>query len=263
MVGARWLLAIAFVLPSSAVRAEAPPCPLTRGETRAVVRVLDGETLALDDGRRLRLIGALAPRARDVGATDGSWPPESDTRAALSMLAEGRSVILWHDAVQRDRYDQMLAHVTIGGDWLQGTLVSRGLARAYGGLGIDACTAALAKLEAGARAGGLGLWSHPAYGMRAASRGDWERALGSFHVVSGTVRRVSRGSGEVFVSLGARRGRAYPLAAVLPSSRIELSGGVAPRALVGRRVVVRGWIEHRRGPVIVVDSRGQFELVDR
>jgi hypothetical protein len=28
-------------------------------------------------------------------------------------------------------------------------------------------------------------------------------------------------------------------------------------------VLVRGWIEQRRGPVIVVDSKGQIELVDQ
>ncbi len=259
---AAWLTVAALTLLPHAARAEAPPCPLTRGETHAVARVLDGETLALDDGRRLRLIGALAPRAGDVGAVAGSWPPENDARIALAALVEGRSVTLWHDAVQRDRYGQMLAHVTIGSDWLQGTLVARGHARAYGRPGGDACAKALADLERQARVAGLGLWASAAYGVRAASRGDWARATGAFHIVSGTVRRVSRGSGEVYVTLGAR-GRGYPLAAVVAGNRAELSGGVAPRSLAGRRVLVRGWIEQRRGPVIVVDSKGQIELVDK
>jgi hypothetical protein len=48
---------------------------------------------------------------------------------------------------------------------------------------------------------------------------------------------------------------------LVAAKRSELTGGVAPRALVGRRVLVRGWIEQRRGPVIVIDSKGQLELV--
>jgi endonuclease YncB( thermonuclease family) len=258
---ARCALALAACLIGSAARADAPPCPLTKGETRAIARVADGETLLLDDGRRLRLIGALVPRASDVGATVGSWPPETEARAALATLVEGRSVALWHDRRHSDRYGQLLAHVTIGSDWLQGTLVARGLARAYGRPGGDACAEALAKLERRAREDGLGLWANAAYRVRLASRGDWGRAGGSFQVVSGTVRRVSRGTGEVYVSLAERRGRAYPLAAVVAAKRSELTGGVAPRALVGRRVLVRGWIEQRRGPVIVIDSKGQLELV--
>lgn len=257
------LLSIAaLLLLMSAALAEAPPCPLARGETHAVARVLDGETLALDDGRRVRLIGALAPRAGDVGAAAGSWPPENEGQATLAALAEGRSVTLWHDTVQSDRYGYVLAHVTIGEDWLQGVLVSRGHARAYGRPGVDACTEALARLERRARDEGLGLWDNAAYRVRVAAHGDWARAVGSYQVVSGTVHRVSRGSGEIFVSLGARRGRAYPLAVVVPPNRAHLTGGAAARTLVGRRVLVRGWIEQRRGPVIVVDSKGQLELLD-
>lgn len=262
MARAAWLAIAALVLSVEDAPAQAPPCPLAQGDTRAVARVLDGETLSLDDGRRLRLMGALAPRAGDVGAAAGSWPPENATRAALVALVEGRSVTLWHDARQGDRYGQVLAHVTIGGTWLQGTLVSRGLARAYGRPDGDACSEALAEIERRAREDGLGLWSNAAYGVRAASRGDWAQTLHTFQIVSGTVRRVSRGSGEVYVTLGSRGGRAYPLAAVIAAKRSDLTGGIAPRRLVGRRVLVRGWLEQRRGPVIVVDSKGQLELID-
>lgn len=260
MRGAFALLALWFL--SSAAYAEAPPCSLKRGDTRAIARVVDGETLVLDDGRTLRLIGALTPRAGDVGATAGSWPLENETRTALAALTEGRSATLWHDAAASDRYGQVLAHVMIGADWLQGTLVARGLARAYGRPGIDACAEALAKIERRAREEGIGLWANAAYRVRVASRGDWEGAAGQFHVLSGTVRRVSRGSGEVYVTLGARRGRAYPIAAVVAGNRSDLTGGIMPRTLVGRRVLVRGWLEQRRGPVVVIDSKGQLELVE-
>jgi micrococcal nuclease len=263
MPRAVWLAIAVLALFVDAAGAETPPCPLTKGDTRAIARVIDGETLALDDGRHLRLIGALAPRAADVGADAGTWPPENETRAALAALVEGRSVRLWHDARQRDRYGQVLAHVMIDGTWLQGTLVTRGLARAYGRPAIDACADALVRLERRAREDGVGLWANASYGVRAASRGDWQRTLHSFQIVSATVRRVSRGSGELYVTLGSRGGRAYPLAAVVAAKRSDLTGGIAPRRLVGRRVLVRGWIEQRRGPVIVVDSKGQLELLDQ
>ena len=259
---AAWLAMALIVFPVGTLSAQAPPCALARGDARAIARVIDGESLALDDGRNLRLSGALAPRAGDVGAAAGTWPPETATRTALATLVEGRSVMLWHDARRSDRYGQVLAHVMIDGTWLQGTLVERGLARAYGRPGVDACVEALVQLERRAREERLGLWSNAAYGVRAARRGDWPRAVNSFQIVSATVRRVSRGSGDVYLTLGAWRGRAYPLAAVVAAKRSDLTGGMAPRNLVGRRVLVRGWIEQRRGPVIVVDSKGQLELIE-
>jgi endonuclease YncB( thermonuclease family) len=254
---------------TSAETPSAPPCTAERGEARAVAEVRDGETLRLDDGRMLRLIGALAPRAGDVGAPPGSWPPENEAHAALSALVEGRTITLWHDATRRDRYGQILAQATIGSGadtvWLQGALVTRGVARAYGRPGMDACTEELVRLERSARNGGLGLWSNAAYRVRDAADGDeLLRATGSFRAVSGTVHRVSRGQGEVYVSLAPRGSRdgSYAFAAVVPSRGAALIGGSEPRALMDRRVIVRGWIEQRRGPVIVIDSKGMLELAD-
>lgn len=245
----------------------APPCTVERGEARAVAEVRDGETLRLDDGRMLRLIGVLAPRASDVGAPSGSWPPENEARAALAALVEGRTITLWHDTTRRDRYGQILAQATIGSGaervWLQGVLVTRGMARAYGRPGLDACTEELVRLERSARDGAIGLWSNAAYRVRDAVDADeLLRAVGSFQVVSGTAHRISRGQSEVFVSLASRRSRdgSYAFAAVVPARGGPLVGGTEPRALEGRRVIVRGWIERRRGPVIVVDSKGMIEL---
>ena len=48
----------------------------------------------------------------------------------------------------------------------------------------------------------------------------------------------------------------------VPARGAALIGGTEPRALQGRRVIVRGWIEQRRGPVIVIDSKGQLELAE-
>ena len=262
------LVALLLAFPADAETPDAPPCAVERGEARAVAQVRDGETLRLDDGRMLRLIGALAPRASDVGAPAGSWSRENETRAALATLVEGRTITLWHDATRLDRHRQVLAQVTIGTEadavWLQGALVTRSLARAYGRPGMDACSEALARLERRARDRGLGLWSNAAYRVRDADNGDeLARATGAFHVVSGAVDRVSRGQGAVYVSLAprGRRDGSYSFAAVVPARGTALIGGTAPRALQGRRVIVRGWIEQRRGPVIVIDSKGQFEEV--
>ncbi len=262
---------LGVLLIATPVYAETPPatpsCRLERGEARAVAQVLDGETLRLDDGRELRLAGALAPRAFDVGARPDAWPPENEARATLTSLVEGRTVTLWPEAARLDRYGRVLAQVTVGAEaeavWLQAALVAAGHARAYGRPGSDACTAALAGFERQAREAGRGLWSNAAYQVRSADSGEaLSRAVGTFLVLTGTVQRVSRGQGEVFVTLASRgsRGGDYPFAAVVPARGTDLTGGIEPRALAGRRVTVRGWIEQRRGPVIVVDSKGQLEV---
>lgn len=78
---------------------------------RTVARILDGETLTLDDGSVIRLIGALAPRARDAGAAPGAWPPESETVKALSDLVLGKKVKLAFGGRHEDRHGRYLAQV--------------------------------------------------------------------------------------------------------------------------------------------------------
>src|SRR5688500_18451436 len=51
---------------ATASAAEGTACELEAGPRRTVARVVDGETLALDDGSEVRLVGALAPRAAAI-----------------------------------------------------------------------------------------------------------------------------------------------------------------------------------------------------
>ena len=59
LVGA-WL---AIAAQTAQAQPRAPDCGLRDGEMRSVVRVVDGDTVVIDGGSEVRLIGALAPRA--------------------------------------------------------------------------------------------------------------------------------------------------------------------------------------------------------
>ena len=65
---------------------------LEAGPTRTVARIIDGETVVLDDGTELRLIGALVPRAIDAGADPGMWPLEVAAQEELRALILGKSI---------------------------------------------------------------------------------------------------------------------------------------------------------------------------
>ena len=57
--------AVLLCTEAGSVRAQTPAslgCGLEAGPERSVAAVLDGETVRLDDGKVVRLIGALAPR---------------------------------------------------------------------------------------------------------------------------------------------------------------------------------------------------------
>ena len=84
----------ALMASADAVAQERQRCTsLEPGPQRTVARIIDGETVALDDGRELRLIGALAPRALDAGAESGAWPLEAAASEALGVFVLGPELL--------------------------------------------------------------------------------------------------------------------------------------------------------------------------
>jgi endonuclease YncB( thermonuclease family) len=242
-------LACLAVVAGSALANE--PCRLEAGTTHTVARVLDGETLALDDGRIVRLADVLAPRAFDVAAEQGAWKPEADAAALLDAMALGKTVVLAYGPLRQDRHGRTVAHLYLGertdGAWLQGRLVEAGGVRAQSfGSGPD-CVQTLIEREDTARSIKRGIWSNAAYEPRlGASERLLRPMMGSVQVVVAPVARViSTGRGYRLL-LG--RGGARELSVLIaPEDRGRLGalGGDAT-ALTGRTLEVRGWITARR-----------------
>lgn len=127
-------------------------------ETRVVRRAIDGDTLELDGGERVRLIGVDAPE-------DQRWrnfvePYGAEATIYMRRLVSGRRVRLEYDAERRDDYGRTLAYVFLeDGLHANAALIREGLARArrYGKNG--ARLAELRSAENDARSTGKGIWS--------------------------------------------------------------------------------------------------------
>lgn len=271
-----WGTLLSLVAGAGWARAELPPCALEPGPTRAVVAVLDGETLKLDDGAELRLIGALSPRAPDTGGSDTSfWEPETAARGALEKLVLGRSIELAYLGRRTDRYGRLLAHAFITalpsvGEpeaeperiWVQAHQLGLGHARAYTLPTSTGCAAQLLAHEAVARAANAGLWGHAAYQVRDATKPrDLARWRSTFQIVEGTVVRVVETRGATLLTFG-NEGTSEFVVVLKSSERRDMKGALAAvNELAGKRVRVRGWIERRSGPAIEIHHPAQIEIV--
>lgn len=270
------LAAIVPFLSAVAARGQEPAgahlaCGLEPGPARAASAVIDGDTVRLDDGKIVKLAGILAPRAFDVGAERGTWPPEDGARAALETLVRGQSVALAFSGPRTDRHERVIAHLFVARDdqrmWVQQALVARGHARVHAAPGASACLAHLLEAEGRARSSNLGLWAHAAYQMRPADRPtELLRYASTYQLVSGTVAKVT----------GSRTLAILELASSEPASiegsgrrtqrtRIVWKRGVAAldgdvRSLEGAQILVRGWIDNRGNPEMELLVPGQLEV---
>ena len=244
------------------------PCPmLAAGPARTVVRVIDGETIALDDGSDLRLVGALAPRAIDAGAEEGAWFPETMAKEGLERLVLGKSIELAVRGDRNDRYGRILAQaLLIAGverRWVQGHMLEQGYARADTLPGTQVCMSELLARERIAREAGRGLWAEAAYQVRRAERTEEiARYKMTYQIVEGRIVRISVARGTTYLNF-SRRWR-HGFSAFLRSSDKHQLGGFAsnPQAIVGRWVRVRGWIEGRDRPSIDISAGGAIEILD-
>jgi endonuclease YncB( thermonuclease family) len=257
---------IAMSQPATGQATIAADCRLEPGPTRVVAHVIDGETVKLDDGSEARLIGALAPRASEVGAPRGSWPPEQAAIRALSDLLQGRSVTLSFGGRRMDRYAVALVHLTLERDgkeeWVQGAMLEQGMARAYAFPDNAACLATLIARERLAREAKRGLWANAAYQVRNADApDDLVRLRHTFQLVTGTVIGTSGGRGQMYLNFGLRPDRTGFSVALRHAANV-LPQGVQPKDLRGRVVLMRGWVGLSSGPLIEIDTPGQLELID-
>ena len=262
------VLVFALDAASSAAADSMPPCAtLTPGPTHTVTRILDGETVALDDGTELRLVGGLAPRAADVNAEAGAWPMEAAARDELRRLLLGKSIELRFGTERLDRYGRRQAQAFLierdGRRWVQGSLLQQGFARAYVEAGDRGCLADLLAAERPAREAHLGLWAEAAYQVRAAAdAAELRRYRATFQLVEGKVVAVGVRRTTIYLNFSRNWRRGF--SASLRRGDASLLGTYAadPRALEGRDVRVRGWIEQRRGaPTIDLSVGGLVEIL--
>ncbi len=102
---------------------------LCGAQRRFCVRVIDGDTIILENGERVRLLGVDAPEIAHYGHA-GEAGGEG-AREFLRKLVEGRVVNLEYDAERKDKFGRTLAYVfTADGRFVNLLLIEEGHAEA-------------------------------------------------------------------------------------------------------------------------------------
>ncbi len=248
--------------------AEAPADPqsvLSPGEPGRVVEIVDGDTLVLEDGREIRLVGIQAPKLPLGRAGFKPWPLAPEAKALLAELTLGKEVAVAFGGRRGDRHGRVLAHLFVadpaGVDrWVQGAILEAGLARVYSFDDNRKLVAEMLALERQARAAGFGIWGHPFYALRRAEEaGRW---LGGFELVEGRVLAVGLVQRRAYLNFGEDWRSDFTIALQPKTRQLFEAESVDLKAYEGRRLRVRGWLKSRNGPMIEVTHPEQIELLE-
>ena len=147
-------LTAAFVLSGAAIAAPCP-APQTLSPLFKVDRVIDGDTVKLENGSRVRLTGFNTFELKDSG-----WKRDYALKAkkrAIKVLPEAIQVAPW--PASKDRYGRLLGNLWMGDAYLGEVLVSEGLALTVSVPPENRLVACLTSTEADARKSRFGVWS--------------------------------------------------------------------------------------------------------
>jgi endonuclease YncB( thermonuclease family) len=252
-------LAVTAALPVAADACDG----LVRGPKGIVTSVTDGDTLLLDSGLVIRLIGTQAPKLPLGREGFPTWPKADQAKDALEALTLGKPVQLFYGGARVDRYGRALGQLFVAGEpqvWVQGEMIAEGMARVYSFPDNRACVGELLAMEAGARVNRVGIWTDPYYSVRRADRpADLLRREGRYELVEGRVLLAERSGALVYLNFG--RFWKEDFTVTIDAGALRDFGKVDPLALEGALIRVRGWVEVRDGPRLEVTHPEQIEVL--
>jgi endonuclease YncB( thermonuclease family) len=242
---------------AAAHAAEPPPvlaCP-AETEQAGAAEVLDARSIKLGDGRMLRLAGIEPFDFYLTDAADAGVKQQS----RIGDLIAGGDVRFGLVANEPDRYGRLPALVLSGGALMQEELAREGLAIAYMTGDPLPCFDRILAAEADARAAHRGYWGDQA--LPQASPAALAAWIGRFAIFEGRVLSVGNRPTRSYLNFGRRWSEDATVE--IAARDLEAFGGEAKiAALAGHRVRVRGFLEEKGGPAMVLRSPMQLEALD-
>lgn len=235
------------------VSASAAAACLETVSAAKVSEVVDSRSLRLADGRSVRLAGT-----EPFGLlTSDPDPMEAELRKRLVDLVGNREIEIQTVAVEPDRYGRLSAIVAIDGRLLQEIVAREGLVVAFAGGNALPCFDRILAAETEARKEHRGFWTGELPQARTEALAS---RIGHFAIFEGRVISVGNRRAWTYLNFGFRWSE--DVTAAIAAEDRELFGGEAVLlALAGQRVRVRGFLEQKGGPMVVLRSPMQIEVL--
>lgn len=217
--------------------------PATAG---VVTGIVDGQTLQLDLTQNVRIAGILAP------------PSTAEALRAVLL----NQVVAVGNTTTDPRGVTSGSMTRVDGSDVATQLVANGLARVQPLQGDLTVAAKLLPLEASARDRKLGLWSDsadPAFAVATPETAG--RLLNTFGIVEGTVVNAAAAKGRYYLNFGPDWKTDFTAELSKPAVNLLALQKIDWTKLADHRVRVRGWIEDRNGPMIMVTAPSQLEVL--
>lgn len=233
------------------------PTDLTLVAVGTVKEIIRSTLIKLEDGKVFTLINVRVPVYYEG--------------PAVKLLKEkfvGKKVGVYQrdfpGVALADRYGNPSGHVvTENNEWIQATLVLKGMAWADSTPQNRDLVRKLYQYETLARTNSNGFWAAPAYAVKSAES-VLEGCSNTFQVVEDVIKSFKNVGKDFLFNFGSNPAKdfTFTMPAELSVNFVtEKNQAFSPWKWVGQRVRVRGWVTYEGGALIQVNHAEQLEFV--
>jgi hypothetical protein len=225
-------------------------------EEEGRAQVLDARSLVLPDGTLIRIAG-LEPFSLLFANAEAA---EAALTERLKELVAGRTLKLRRVADSADRYGRVPTLVAVDGGLVQEILAREGLAIIFADGDLLPCVDHILAAEEDARRNGRGFW--PEAPVLRAHPSALATRIGRFAIFEGTIVSVGNRRARTYLNFGDVWSRDVTVE-IEAGDRNRFGGEEGLAGLAGSTVRVRGFVEEKGGPMVLIRSPMQIEVIRR
>ena len=204
-----------------------------------VSKVVDGDTIHLKDGRKVRFIGINTPEIGYKGKRSQPFAQKAK-KVLQQLLKENSKLGLYYDLEKKDRYKRILAFAILqNGKDIAQILLQQGLAHSIVIPPNIQQLDCYRQLEKNARELQSGIWQLADKQLKTA-QGLAPKTKG-YRFVSGQIKKYSESKKSIYLKSTEQLSIRIAKKDILYFSSIHL------KSLAGRKVLVRGWVNTYKG----------------
>ncbi|MAZ76004.1 MAG: hypothetical protein CMH31_01730 [Micavibrio sp.] len=231
-------------------------------------KIIDGQTVLLTNNKIVRLVGL------DIPAFSQNPDFDFTLKAKMlltKMLPKGTDVMIYQTRMaKKGRINRMghdLGHILTKESkdkprvWLQGLLLSKGLARVYTSSSNPELVDEMLAIENTAREAKIDLWNDDSP-FKALTPDTAAQSMGKFTIIEGIVSKTATVKNTLYLNFGKNWKTDFT---IMISSALRKK--LARRSLdlmnlSGQTVRVRGWVREYNGALIELEDAGHLEILD-
>ena len=232
---------------------------LKKTGTAKVVSVITAQTLSLDNGGVLHLSGLHFPDYTPQNA----GPFAITAMKIMQDMLTGERIQIYQtkksDWGRSNRMGHQLAHIQIenGELWVQGALLSLGLAAVETSARNPEMADQMLAIERAARAEKIGIWEN----NFVLSPETSTEHIGAFQIVEGVIKSTAINNNRIYLNFGGNWRTDFTVS-IAPEDKRNFSGsGANPLDWTVKHVRVRGWVREYNGPFMEITHPQAIEFL--